>query len=470
MNDTLRQWHEHERLVGWAQRAPGQLAVWAVASALLLWNGDNGTMVAAFTAVLLQPSRRRLFLSVAAIAMLAQRFFELPDLRAAGMPWAPAVLAATAGIGLLYVLYLVSQRSASWSAVVQRHPVLTVHAGTWFLLWAGTLPKLGALGLVPFFAWRFSYLAVSATRGKLAGTRFRDHLFYLVPVYGGTNTPYGKGLDFLSRHEAGDAPSIARAQLAGIKLLLLAAAWTHARELLGIVVFGTSPRRLAGWPTAWMDGWTLGWPTLAEILRSGVFPAWYLGWTTAFLEMIRATLALAAMGHVIVGCLRLVGFNVFRNTYKPLLAESILEFWNRYYYYFKELLVDFFFYPAYLQLRALHPTARMIAAVFAAALVGNMYHHLLIEPQRIVHFDLERLWTRWSPRLVYCTLLAIGVSVSMLRQQKLRASGVPARPGLRLRRIAGVWVFYAIIQTWNVNIRGVGIGDCTAFVLSLFGA
>jgi len=25
---------------------------------------------------------------------------------------------------------------------------------------------------------------------------------------------------------------------------------------------------------------------------------------------------------------------MFRNTYKPLLAESIVEFWNRYYYYF----------------------------------------------------------------------------------------------------------------------------------------
>ena len=45
---------------------------------------------------------------------------------------------------------------------------------------------------------------------------------------------------------------------------------------------------------------------------------------------------------MIVGYLRLCGFNVFRNTYKPLLAETMVEFWNRYYYYFKELLVNFF--------------------------------------------------------------------------------------------------------------------------------
>ncbi|MEF8725082.1 hypothetical protein [Candidatus Accumulibacter phosphatis] len=40
---------------------------------------------------------------------------------------------------------------------------------------------------------------------------------------------------------------------------------------------------------------------------------------------------------MIIGTLRLFGFNVFRNTYKPLPPESILEFWNRYYYYLKEL-------------------------------------------------------------------------------------------------------------------------------------
>jgi hypothetical protein len=47
--------------------------------------------------------------------------------------------------------------------------------------------------------------------------------------------------------------------------------------------------------------------------------------------------AMRRHGHMIIGTLRLFGFNVFRNTYKPLLSESILEFWNRYYYYFKEL-------------------------------------------------------------------------------------------------------------------------------------
>jgi hypothetical protein len=56
-----------------------------------------------------------------------------------------------------------------------------------------------------------------------------------------------------------------------------------------------------------------------------------------YCELVWQVLRHAAAEHMIIGTLRLFGFNVFRNTYKPLPPESILEFWNRYYYYFKEL-------------------------------------------------------------------------------------------------------------------------------------
>jgi len=62
-------------------------------------------------------------------------------------------------------------------------------------------------------------------------------------------------------------------------------------------------------------------------------------WVGLYLELVWETLSLAAKGHVWIGVLRLFGFNVFRNTYKPLLAETVVDFWNRYYYYFKELMM-----------------------------------------------------------------------------------------------------------------------------------
>ena len=78
----------------------------------------------------------------------------------------------------------------------------------------------------------------------------------------------------------------------------------------------------------------------------------------------------------------------------------------------------------------------LLAAVLAAACIGNMYHHILASPDLVIRFDLAGLWATWGPRTVYCLLLALGIWVSMLRQKKLRASGLqPTRLG-RLRKIA----------------------------------
>lgn len=465
MNLTgLSQLHENEVLVRAAQSIGGQLTLWVAALLLLAWHEVSLVMMIALSLVMIVPQQRHLFLSVAAAGTVAEMALE-----SAGWHWQNHVVQLgvllLAGIGGLYVAFLMVKHFQQWPAFARRFPIVTLHAGIWLAILLSTLPMLGVLIMVPFLTWRLSYMLALGRRGKMADSRFRDHLFYLVPVFGGSLTPYGKGLDFLSRHEAVDPECFARSQLAGIKLLLLAMLWIFVLEFMDASLFGNSTRHFAGWP----GDWSLGLPRLTEYLQSGVFPAWYQGWAIVYLELIRATLRVAITGHVIVGCLRLLGFNVFRNTYKPLLSESIVEFWNRYYYYFKELLVDFFFYPAYLRLRSLGPRARMLAAVFSAAFLGNMYHHILARPETVLQLDLAGFWAAWGPRFVYCFLLAFGIWISMLRQQKQRLLGTEAGFPLRLRRIAGVWTFYGIIHIWNTNAEGAGIVECLAFFLSLFG-
>ena len=39
------------------------------------------------------------------------------------------------------------------------------------------------------------------------------------------------------------------------------------------------------------------------------------------------------------------GSRALRNAHAPLSSRTIAEYWNRYYYDFKELLADMFFYP-----------------------------------------------------------------------------------------------------------------------------
>ena len=459
----LSQFHENESLVSAVQSIAGRLTLWGVAILLLAWHEVSPLMMGALSLVMIFPIQRHALLSLAAAGMIVEKMLEVTELQ-----WQHHAVQITAmlaaGVGGLYIAYFLVKQFQKWPAFARRFPILTLHAGTWFLLSASTLPMLGALARVPFLVWRLSYLVSLGSRGKVGGTRFRDHLFYLVPVFGGTQTPYGKGLDFLSRHEAVDPETFARSQLAGIKLLLLAILWIFVLELMDAFLFGKAVRYLTIWPT----DWSLGLPRLADYLRTGIYPVWYQGWAMVYVDFIRVVLSLAAAGHVIIGCLRLLGFNVFRNTYKPLLAESIIEFWNRYYYYFKELLVDFFFYPAYLRLRSLGPRARLFVAVFAAAFLGNMYHHILARPETVLHLDLAGFWITWGPRFVYCFLLAVGIWVSMLRQQKLRLTGVKAGLPFLLRRIAGVWTFYALIRIWNISPRDASIGDCLAFFLSLF--
>ena len=471
MISALTQFHENVRLVSTAQTSLGRLVLWCVAILLLAWHESNILMPVAFTLVMLFPARRRMLLSLAAVGMIVDGFLgwlNIDDASpASGFtdPWLLLFGGVIMVLGLLYLSFLAVLRFEQWPAITRRYPLITLHGGFWIALMLSKLPGLGVFSQLPFLAWRMSYLVTLAGRGKVAGTTFHDHLFYLMPVFGGTTTPYGKGLDFLSRHEARDPDAIARSQLAGIKLLLLAILWIYLRDVMDAAIFGQTDNRL----TVWLGGWTLDLPRLAELLRAEVSSAWYQGWGVIYLELVRATLVLAAMGHVIVGSLRLLGFNVLRNTYKPLLAESIVEFWNRYYFYFKELLVEFFFYPTYLRLRSASPRIRLFAAVFAAAFLGNMYFHLLTQPEPVINLDFTRLWASWGSRLVYCFLLAVGIWVSMIRQQKQRRSGAQTSLPIRIRRIAGVWTFYAIIQIWNVRSMEVNIVERLDFFVSLFG-
>jgi len=475
MNSSFTQWHENERLVAVAQTSLGRLVLWTAAILLLAWHESNLLMLVAFTLVMFYPARRRFLLSLAAFGIIVDGLLRRMDLEfdvaflvtglADSSQWLLLMGQAAMVLGLLYLAFLVVLRFDQWPTIIKRYPVLSLHSGIWMALMLSTLPWLGVLVQVSFLAWRMSYLVKFASRGMAAGTKFHDHLFYLMPVFGGSSTPYGKGLDFLSRHEARDSVAFARSQLAGIKLLLLAIMWLYLRDLMDAAIFGQTDKPLA----AWFGSWTLNLPHLAEFLQAEINPPWYQGWGVIYLELIRDTLKLAAFGHVIVGSLRLLGFNVFRNTYKPLLAESIVEFWNRYYFYFKELLVEFFFYPIYLRLRSTSPRLRLFAAIFAAAFLGNMYYHLLYQPEAVINLDFAYLWAKWGARTVYCFLLVFGIWVSMLRQQKQRQANTAASFPIRLRRIAGVWTFYAIIQIWNVRSVEVSIIECLNFFVSLFG-
>jgi hypothetical protein len=449
------QFHENEKLVAWLQSR------WAV-----VW---------------FSPRRRRIVLCIGAVAIgikrLLHRNAEWRDYLAAPAWLAPG-LALPILFGLVYLIYLAAVHFRSLPETIRRRPQISLHLLLWATLavvwltpdnggtWRTVLVLL-AFSLL-FLIWRCGYMLMSGQRGKAKGTAFRDHLFYLWPVWGGPDAPAGKGWDYLSQCEAQSTEAYARSCLAGIKLLILALIWKLSLIFLPALVYGDPKSPL----THLLGGYSLGIPRIGGIADGDASVSLLTTWISLYLEMVWDTLHLAARGHVWIGTLRLLGFNAFRNTYKPLFAESIIDFWSRYYYYFKELLVEFFFYPTYLRYFRTRPKLRMLAAVFAAAFVGNIYYHLLGMDDALVAAQFAEIRERLSTRLAYCFFLALGIFFSMLRQQKQRGRVKPGNAGTqtlrRLRSIAGVWTFFSLLHCLRLR-TGLTILERAKFFMSLFG-
>jgi hypothetical protein len=442
--NRLTQFHEDPVVIAWWQARLGTALTWCT------------------------PGRRRTALAIAAVvAGVIRPVREMG--RADDLPvpsdWLGLASLVLALFAILWLVYQAAAHFRSLPASVRRHPQISLHLLYWgglALLWL-TVPTAGAwrellLGIAiifPYLIWRCGYLLLSGQYGRAASTRFVDQLIPLWPAFGGSNTPYGKGLDYLSKCEARSDEELARSQLAGIKLVILGLLWDAAMTLMERTFYG--PENAI--------------PRLDQLVAQGGQAPFLASWASLYCELVWQVLRHAAHGHMIIGTLRLFGFNVFRNTYKPLLSESILEFWNRYYYYFKELMANFFFLPTFTQLGTRlrnWPRLRLLAAVFAAAFVGNMYYHLLnMETLVAQGYVFEAVYTLRS-RFFYCFLLAIGIYVSMRRQQSRGGKPLAAGHLARIGRIFGVWTFFALIFIWNVRSSTPFLAR-VEFFLSLFG-
>jgi hypothetical protein len=311
---------------------------------------------------------------------------------------------------------------------------------------------------------------MAAQRGTLAGTGFSDQAFWLLPVYGGSDTPFGKGHDFLRRHRAETPIAVAASQLGGLKLLGLSLLWTYVRRMYLAAVHGIDPAGSAGL----FLGHHLALPRLPVLLADATGVPLVTLWSSLLLELIPTTLDIAIAGHAVIGSLRMFGFDVPPNTYRPLVAQRVLDFWNRYYFYFKELMFDFFFLPTYLAWFRSRPQLRIVAAVMSAAFFGNFYFHFLRDQPFLGAEPPSRILALIARRAVYTFLLGLGISGSMLRERARRGRDeAPARPVIarvrQIRRIAFVLLFYAFIHLWVAGPWSISIGQRGTFFLALFG-
>jgi D-alanyl-lipoteichoic acid acyltransferase DltB (MBOAT superfamily) len=196
--------------------------------------------------------------------------------------------------------------------------------------------------------------------------------------------------------------------------------------------------------------------------------AWYWNCLSLVSAFLLSLLSMSAWGHQIIACARMAGFRALRNTYRPLESRTLTEFWNRFYFYFKELLVDMFFYPTYLRYFKKTPRLRMVAATMAAACVGNAIFHFLRDISCVAELGWWRAIADFQTYLFYCFVLGIGISIS---QSRARRKDDPSRSWLRRRLIPILCVsgFYCFIHVFDDTSRTYGLREHFVFVGRLLG-
>ena len=178
----------------------------------------------------------------------------------------------------------------------------------------------------------------------------------------------------------------------------------------------------------------------------------WLSWPTGLLADL---LAISVRTHSVIALCRMAGFRALRNTYAPLSSRTIAEYWNRYYYYFKELLVEMFFYPTFIRCFKRHTKVRIFFATFVAAGFGNTVYHFLFHLSSASILGLRTYVFGFRSYLFYSLVLALGISISQIRSRKSTGH----RGWFRERVVAPACVvsFYCFVHVFVVTSPIAGV-------------
>ena len=475
----------YPRLVSFGQTALGKAALLGIfAGGLLVNRLDLWIEITVIVAVMAYfPARRRLLTSMAGLYWL---FFHSTWLnwtflralaKAEGQRTDWTLTALVSGIlaavfcGFVVFFYYVRARRDSLAAkrpvlcLVTCYAAVLATAGLWPLGGMIRLLVWGVIAVTGPYIWYFAYALKDASAKTPDGAILQFGT--LRPFWGGSGVPYAKGAANLRRVEARNSKDLSMIQLKAIKLLIWALILRVPRLALAVLVYGESTRvlRVIG-----LAHWTvpnLGVPELRLALQHAAMPV-QVAWASVIAHFAGAMLELTVSGHIIIACCRMAGFKVLRNTYRPLEARTVAEFWNRYYYYFKELLVDFFFFPVFTRFFKHYRRFRVFAATIAAATAGNMVYHFLRNYQDVAEMGLWRALVGFQVYVIYATALGLGVGISQLRSHGRERSRGDAQWWRRALATAGVLSFFCLLEIFDQEGRSYGLGLYLRFFLRLF--
>lgn len=374
----------------------------------------------------------------------------------------PAVALALAMLCLFFCVALVMLRGTASrpQSLLARRPLTVLLAADALLCiagssglshgWVRALLWSAAFTLTPYL-W-FLPLAIADLRSRTPSPPTMQ-MAALRPFWSPSYLPFGKGAAFLRKHLSASPRELAVTQIKAFKLLVWANLLFALRDALDRV-FGN----IAGIPDphAAIDAMLAGHPYPIAI-----------GWASLVLAVAVYSLQVAAWADLFIGIARLAGYRLPRGSWRPLEARTLMDYFNRFHYYFKELLVDLFFMPTFFRMFRQHPRLRMFFATFMAAGVGNALWHFSRNLSEVASAGPANAVASFSSYLFYAAILAGGVSLSQVRASRgIRPS---ARPGARLASFAFVWSFILCIHVFGDSNRVHTLGERLKFMASLFG-
>lgn len=326
-----------------------------------------------------------------------------------------------------------------------------------FLVTAIMLPKGSMIGA---FVWTFVgvmisaiwFLAYAAVDEKAkVKTPLIAKAGMMRPIWGGSSTPLGKGFGYLNKFDSKNADELAVTRLKALKLAvwgaLLAGLWFvmeyFARDVFELPTLITSILATA-------DG------------TASVGTSWVSLIYNYFLDLV----IIAVWGHMIVAVIRMIGYRIPRNSRNPLASRTLAEFWNRYHFYHKELLVDFFFYPAFVRYFKKSPKLRIAFATFCAAGAGNFLFHAARDTHVFANNTLMDGLAMFQSTWVYFLALAVGLVFSQINPFKIKPEhGFFCYEILTRLNVCTFFCFVKIFG--DITVEGTLAERCQ-FVLSLF--
>ena len=456
------------RVVAFAQTAAGKIAMLACAAALFYVRGVRDPLVIIVLAgIFFLPQHTWTFMAISGI-------YWMPSMVTGGFNLNQRIVGTVLAVATTALLWVVIQRwPKGWLGRSPRLALLGMFAATvGAALMAPAGPSSKVLWpLVEALAaclWIFSFAltdrvapdrVVSPDR---TDTSTRPNTFWpnaamffsFFPGVFASTTPFFKRPSTMRRMEAKTPEERAIVQLKGLKLL----AWSF---LLSLV-----------WATLDTASGAIGIPKLTDAIAASTAhhpPAWYLCWASLLDGFFDSALRLALWGNTIVAGCRLAGFRLLRNSYRPLESRTVVDFWNRYYYYYKELIADFFFYPVYMRCFKKHPRVRMLFATWAAVGLGVPLFHFVRDISVVRELGLWRAVTGLHVFVVYATLLSIGIGISQIRKTSAPRDLQGSFLRTRVLPIAGVILFFCFVEVFDDLRRTVPIREHLLFLTRLAG-